>query len=187
MAAVSKELKETIEVTIEEVFSKLNRISWLERQKAMKEEAFKNTEKILYCYNVLKEYVSDEEHYITEYQEEWDKKKSKSIVINKSKSMPADEDELLEDRRLSFKRSKNDVDRLTRALDKIKEYKGYDVIELRYLSRKENNEVYTYEEIAEMLAGTKGYGINLTERTVRRYKNELVKELAVLLFGSDAL
>ena len=61
------------------------------------------------------------------------------------------------------------------------------MIELRYLSRKENNEVYTYEEIAEMLAGTKGYGINLTERTVRRYKNELVKELAVLLFGSDAL
>ena len=99
MAAVSKELKETIEVTIEEVFSKLNRISWLERQKAMKEEAFKNTEKILYCYNVLKEYVSDEEHYIAEYQEEWDKKKSKSIVINKSKSMPADEDELLEDKK----------------------------------------------------------------------------------------
>ncbi|MGN0512754.1 MAG: hypothetical protein ACI4GD_00650 [Lachnospiraceae bacterium] len=184
---VSKEIKDTIEVTIQEVFTKLNSISWLERQKAMKEEAFKNTEKILYCYNALKEHVSSEENYIKEYQEEWNKKKSKSIVIYTSKSLQADEDELLEDRRLSYKRSKNDVDRITKALDKIKEYKGYDVIELRYLSRKENNEVFTYEEIAEMLAGTKGYGINLTERTVRRYKNELVKELAVLLFGSDAL
>lgn len=47
--AVAKEIKETIAVTIDEVFKKMNSISWLERQKAMKDEAFKNTEKILYC------------------------------------------------------------------------------------------------------------------------------------------
>ena len=52
--AVSKEIKETIAVTIDEVFKKMNSISWLERQKAMKDEAFKNTEKILYCFSVLK-------------------------------------------------------------------------------------------------------------------------------------
>ena len=44
--AVSKEVKETIVTTIDEVFRKMNSISWLERQKAMKDEAFKNTEKI---------------------------------------------------------------------------------------------------------------------------------------------
>ena len=43
--AVKKEVKETIALTIEEVFKKMNSISWIERQKAMKEEAFKNTEK----------------------------------------------------------------------------------------------------------------------------------------------
>ena len=34
--AVSKEVKETIVTTIDEVFRKMNSISWLERQKAMK-------------------------------------------------------------------------------------------------------------------------------------------------------
>ena len=58
--AVSKEVKEAIVITIDEVFNKMNRISWLERQKAMKDEAFKNTEKILYCFNILKEHVEDE-------------------------------------------------------------------------------------------------------------------------------
>lgn len=187
-AAVSKEIKNTIEVTIQEVFQKLNSISWLERQKAMKEEAFKNTEKILYCYNALKEHVADEAQYLAEYQAEYEKKRSKSIVQYTSKTtMQIDEDELLEDRKLSYKRSKEDVDRITKALDKIKEYKGYEVIELRYLSRTNTNEVYTYEQIAEMLAGTKSYGKDLSERTARRYKNDLVKEIAVLLFGSDAL
>ena len=40
--AVTKEIKDTIVVTIDEVFKKMNSISWLERQKAMKDEAFKN-------------------------------------------------------------------------------------------------------------------------------------------------
>lgn len=185
---VSKEIKDAIEITIQEVFQKLNSISWLERQKALKEEAFKNTEKILYCYNALKEHVADETKYLEEYQAEYEKKRSKSIVQYTSKTTASvDEDELLEDRKLSYKRSKEDVDRITKALDKIKEYKGYEVIELRYLTRTESNEVFTYEQIAEQLAGTKSYGKDLSERTVRRYKNELVKEMAVLLFGSDAL
>lgn len=60
---VSKETKETILATIDEVFQKMNSISWIDRQKAMSKEAFKNTEKILYCFNVLKEHVSNEQEY----------------------------------------------------------------------------------------------------------------------------
>lgn len=74
--AVAKEIKETIAVTIDEVFKKMNSISWLERQKAMKDEAFKNTEKILYCFNILKEHVADEEGYLAMIQ----KSTSGSIV-----------------------------------------------------------------------------------------------------------
>ena len=59
--SVTKETRETILVTIDEVFKKMNSISWLDRQKAMKDEAFKNTEKILYCYQTLKEHVVDEQ------------------------------------------------------------------------------------------------------------------------------
>ena len=61
---VSKETKETILATIDEVFQKMNSISWIDRQKAMSKEAFKNTEKILYCFNVLKEHVSNEQEYL---------------------------------------------------------------------------------------------------------------------------
>lgn len=182
--AVSKEVRETIAVTIDEVFEKMNRISWIERQKAMKDEAFKNTEKILYCFNILKEHVDSEEEYI----EMANKEKSTSIVrYSKNKVEKPDEDQLLKDRIASYNRSKSDVDRIEKALGKIKSKKGYEVIEYRYLKRKDKGALYTYEDIAEILAGNNGYNINLNEKTVRNYKNTLVKDIAVYLFGSDAI
>ena len=100
----------------------------------------------------------------------------------------------MRDRKASYERSLNDVERIEKALKKIKDRKGYEVIELRYLSRKQRKEggkliedTYTYEEITEMLAGENGYNDNLNEKTVRNYKNALIKEMAVLLFGSDAI
>lgn len=189
--AVSKEVKETIVTTIDEVFQKMNSISWLERQKAMKDEAFKNTEKILYCFNILKEHVIDEEAYLGMIS----KKKSGSIVkYSKNKVEKPDEDQLLKERIASYKRSKNDVERIEKALKKIEGKKGYEVIQMRYLQRKkiiENGkhaeEVYTFEEIADILAGQQGYNDNLNEKTVRNYKNVLVHDMAIFLFGSDAV
>lgn len=182
--AVTKEIKETIAVTIDEVFKKMNSISWLERQKAMKDEAFKNTEKILYCFNILKEHVSDEAAYIGMMK----KGKSCSVVrYAKNKPEKPDEDQLLEDRIASYNRSKSDVERIEKALAKIKTKRGYEVIEYRYLSRKEKDEIYTFEEIADILAGQQGYNENLNEKTVRNYKNALVRDMAVFLFGSDAI
>jgi hypothetical protein len=189
--AVTKEIKETIAVTIDEVFKKMNSISWLERQKAMKDEAFKNTEKILYCFNILKEHVADEEAYIAMMY----KSTSGSIVkYSKNKVEKPDEDQLLEDRIASYNRSKSDVDRIEKALKKIRGKKGYEVIEMRYLQRKrkkehgkEVEEVYTFEEIADILAGQQGYNDNLNEKTVRNYKNALVRDMAIFLFGSDAI
>lgn len=182
--AVSKEVKETIAVTIDEVFKKMNSISWLDRQKAMKDEAFKNTEKILYCFNILKEHVADEREYIGMMQ----KTKSCSVVrYSKNKVEAPDEDQLLADRIASYNRSKSDVDRIEKALAKIKVKKGYEVIEYRYLKRKEKDEIYTFEEITDILAGQQGYNENLNEKTVRNYKNSLVRDMAVFLFGSDAI
>lgn len=184
--AVTKEIKETIAVTIDEVFKKMNSISWLERQKAMKDEAFKNTEKILYCFNILKEHVADEKEYIAMIQ----KQTSGSVVkYSKNKVEKPDEDQLLEDRIASYNRSKSDVDRIEKALKKIRGRKGYEVIEYRYLKRKgeKQDEIYTYEEIADILAGQQGYNENLNEKTVRNYKNTIVRDMAVFLFGSDAI
>lgn len=189
--AVSKEIKETIEITIDEVFKKMNSISWLERQKAMKDEAFKNTEKILYCSNILKEHVADEEAYLGMI----DKKKSGSVVrYSKNKVEKPDEDQLLEDRIASYRRSKSDADRIEKALEQIRNKKGFEVIEMRYLKRRkgaedgrETEEIYTFAEITEFLAGQPGYSENLNEKTVRNYKNALIRDMAVFLFGSDAV
>lgn len=189
--AVSKEVKETIAITIDEVFKKMNSISWLERQKAMKDEAFKNTEKILYCFSILKEHVADEEEYLGMIG----KRKSGSVVrYTKNRAEKPDEDQLLKDRIDSYRRSKNDVERIEKALKKIEGKKGYEVIKMRYLQRKkitENGkqieEVFTFEEIAETLSGQQGYNENLNEKTVRNYKNTLVRETAIFLFGSDAV
>lgn len=189
--SVTKETKETIVTTIDEVFKKMNSISWVERQRAMKEEAFKNTEKILYCYKTLKEHVADEKEYL---EMAFHGKSASFISYSKNKVAQKDEETVLRDRKASYERSLNDVERIEKALKKIKDRKGYEVIELRYLSRKQFNdngklteEVYTYEEITEMLAGKQGYNEKLNEKTVRNYKNTLVKEIAVLLFGSDAI
>ena len=189
--AVSKEVKETIVTTIDEVFRKMNSISWLERQKAMKDEAFKNTEKILYCFSILKEHVADEEAYLGMIG----KKKSGSVVrYSKNKVEKPDEDQLLEDRIASYRRSKNDVERIEKALKKIEGKKGYEVIQMRYLQRKkitengkQTEEVYTFEEITDILSGQQGYSDNLNEKTVRNYKNALVRDMAIFLFGSDAV
>ena len=181
---VTKEIKDTIAVTIDEVFRKMNSISWLERQKAMKDEAFKNTEKILYCYNILREHVADEREYL----EMTHKAKSCSVVrYSKTKAAAPEEDQITLDRIASYNRSKSDVERIEKALKKIEGKKGYDVIHYRYLMRKGNDEIYTYEEITDVLAGQQNYSENLNEKTVRNYKNSLVKEIAVFLFGSDAI
>lgn len=181
---VSKETKETILATIDEVFQKMNSISWIDRQKAMSNEAFKNTEKILYCFNVLKEHVSNEQEYLDIALHG----KSKSITSYiKNGGGPVDDDTKLRDRMDSYRRSLNDVERVEAALEHIRDMKGYEVIEARYFNRKAGGENYTWEEIAGTLAGSEGYSDNLNEKTVRAYKNKLIKEMAVYLFGSDAI
>lgn len=181
---VSKETKETILATIDEVFQKMNSISWIDRQKAMSKEAFKNTEKILYCFNVLKEHVSNEQEYLEIALHG----KSKSITSYiKNCVGPVDDDMKLRDRMDSYRRSLNDVERVEAALEHIQGMKGYEVIEARYFNRKPGGENYTWEEIAGTLAGSEGYSDNLNEKTVRAYKNKIIKEMAVYLFGSDAI
>ena len=65
---------------------------------------------------------------------------------------------------------------------------------MRYLQRKkvtedwkQAEEVYTFEDLADILSGQQGYSDSLNEKTVRNYKNALVYEMSVLLFGSDAI
>lgn len=139
----------------------------------------------------FKKYDTEDKNTVARIQ----KSTSGSIVrYQKNKVDKPDEDQLLEDRIASYNRSKNDVERIEKALKKIEGKKGYEVIEMRYLQRKKTvengkqvEEVYTFEEIADILGGQQGYNENLNEKTVRNYKNALVRDMAIFLFGSDAV
>lgn len=175
--------KELIEKTVNETILKINSITMIDRMKILRNETFKNTEQLLYNYNTLKEHVADEK----EYYEMINKQSSGSIVrYSKSKAI-ANEDEMMRCRHESYMRSKSDLERIEKALNKVKYKKGYKVIELRYLSKKENGDTYTFEEIAEILSRSEEYNETLSERTVRRWRSSLVQEIAIHIFGSDAI
>ena len=63
--------------------------------------------------------------------------RSKSVLkYSANRKEAPSREQLLEDRIASYTRSKTDVDRIEKALKKIKGKKGYEVIEMRYLKRK---------------------------------------------------
>ncbi len=146
------------------------------RFKLHKETCFKNTERLLYSYKALKDHVEDEGEYLGMIC----KGKSGSIITFGAKGTSENyEEEVIKHRMGSLERTKSDVARIERALERTKDKKGFRAIELRYLERKEGSEVYTFEEIAEIM--------EIDERTVRRYRQQLISEIAIYLFGTDAI
>lgn len=169
---------------IEEVLRTVYGASWSDRQKKLGETTFKKTEQLLYYYKTLTEHLESEKDYIDMIY----KKRSCSVVrYTKNRQDVIDMDVITKERVESYRRSCKDVERVTKALESIQNKKGYEVIVLRYLQRKEDGTVFTFEEIAEKLSKHKNYNNMLSEKTVRNYKNRLIKEMAVRLFGSDAM
>lgn len=187
---VTKEVKKVIEATVTATIQNINSVGWIERQKAISNEVFKNTERLLYSYTRLKDHIAAED----EYMDMINKGKSKSIVMYSTKGVGGNTELLTDERRESYLRSKRDLERLESAINKVKRRKGFEVIQLRYFDRKkkiednkEVEETYTFEEIAEMLAGKKGFSEKVTEKTIRSYRSSIVKEIAISLFGTDAI
>lgn len=179
---VTNHLKDTIKSAVKESTDEFSKVSFIERQKTVRTEMFQNTERLLYGFNTLSAHLEHEEEYI----EMVFKNTSGSIVkFQKNKVERPSDDQLLEDRMQSYLRSKNDYERVKQALEKISDRKGYAIIEMRYLSQTEITP--TWEGIANALRGTNGFSENLSEKTVRRYKNKLINELSILLFGTDAI
>lgn len=154
-----------------------------EQSKNYKTEAFRNTEKLLTYYQELKEHLENEEEYI----EMLNRQSAKSIVRYSKNQEGRNEDLRLMERKESYERSCADVKRIENALRVLKDRKGYEVIEKRFFEKKKNGERRTYEEIAEELAGNGRYSENLNEKTVRSYKNKMITDMSIILFGTDAL
>lgn len=178
---VTEHLKQTVEEAVKHSADDFSRVSFIERQRTVRDAMFHNTENLLYGLHALQAHLASEEEYIGMAFKE-----HSGSVVHYQKNSPGrlDDDQLLEDRRKSYERSKNDYERVMNALKKVQGEKGYQILELRYLSEDAKP---TWEQIAEQLAGTEGFSERLTEKTVRRYKNRLINKISVLLFGTDAL
>ena len=177
---VNTSIKSSVSEAVKESVDDFSRVSFIERQKAVQRNAFSGTEKLLYGFLALEEHLANEGEYLGMAFKE----SSGSVVrYSKNKVPKPESDQLVEDRKRSYERSFHDYERIKKALEAVSGEKGFRIIELKYLS---DNDL-TYADIAEKLAGTDGFSVNLSEKTVRKYKNAIVNKIALLLFGTDAI
>lgn len=185
-AVSSRDFKQVLTKSVADILNEqneqLSKVSFIERQKLVQSNTYKSTERLLYNFNALKAHLENE----TEYLDMAYHKTAGSIVkFQKNKVDKPTDDQLLQDRIDSYRRSLHDFERIKKAIDAVSDQKGFEIIRLKYLTP--GNETVTYEGIAEQLAGTHGFSDKLNEKTVRRYKSLLINKIATLIFGSDAI
>ncbi|KAE9633729.1 hypothetical protein GND95_08735 [Defluviitalea raffinosedens] len=184
---ITKELEQIIDVSIQKAVKKtaaeiLKAGEEINKNDSPKKDYFKMTEFLLYNYPALKEQIASIDEYISTVSKE----RSRSIIYwTNGGAGQEDIEDKIKSRLDSFERTQADVLWIEQALNKIKDREEYFIIEKRYLKRKEDGSLYTYEEITDMYC--EHVGKEISERTVRRYKTKLIHELSVLLFGSDVL
>jgi hypothetical protein len=154
-----------------------------EQKKIEERNYFQETEKLLYSYPALKEKIeSDEEFLFDPLSIIYPECKSKDIVrysSNSGTSTAFDVEQYTDSIKKSMLRTRAEVTRIDRALSHVKDDKYFRIIELKYFEKKENQEQYTFEDIAEIL--------DKDESTIRRNKNRLINALVIYLFGADPL
>ena len=185
-AVSSRDFKQVLTKSVVDILNEqneqLSKVSFIERQKLVQSNTYKSTEQLLYNFNALKEHLENE----TEYLDMAYHKTAGSIVkFQKNKVDKPTDDQLLQDRIDSYRRSLHDFERVKKAIDAVSDEKGFEIIRLKYLTP--GNEAETFEGIAEQLAGTHGFSEKLNEKTVRRYRSLLINKIATLIFGSDAI
>lgn len=144
---------------------------------------FKATEKLLYNYPKLKRLIADKEGY-TQVQE-----RSKSIVLASStptyKSSEDVQEQIRERKESQFERTLSEFRRLDEIIHMHEGRKEFDVIRMYYFNEDiGGNELEpdakrnTFMDIA--------LDLEREEKTVRTWRNNLVNDIAVCLFGIEA-
>lgn len=139
---------------------------------------FRETEILLYNYPALKLKVAQDEDFLynPDAYTAPANSRSKDIVCFSSRSVGShglDIDQYTKGVKSSMMRTRQEVLRIDRALEVIKDDKHYDIIPMKYWDG------VTMLEIAEKF--------ECEDKTVRRNKNRLVNKLKIMLFGADAL
>lgn len=137
---------------------------------------YKRVELLLYNYENLKEAIKQKEEDIEYIDKNGLPEKSGSIVVYSTVGGASKEDRYLElkERYIREKiETERDLKRIDNALDKIRDDKYFDIIQLKYLN-KEEDKLNTDEEIAER--------INKERRTIIRNRKRLINKLITIFF-----
>lgn len=152
---------------------------------------FKAMETLLYNYKKLAALVADEEAYC-EVEYHAGRKtfsttpQAKGFIQRKTEAEIVEE--MREEKQKQFKETKSGFDSLTRAISLFEGHKEFVVIRLYYFGEDINGDpreggTATWEEIAEELSDA---GILKEIKTARRWRNKIVNDMAVCVFGIPA-
>lgn len=156
-----------------------------ECQQSQGRNYFRIMEKLLYSYPALKRIVSDKAGYTKVELRE----RSKTLVNFKPSGQWKSREDVIEelerDKEAEFDTTAKDFKRLDRVIQQFKDRKEFPVIRLYYLNenadgspRPPDAPEMTWEELsAELDRGIK---------TVSRWRNDIVNDMAICLFGIDA-
>jgi hypothetical protein len=153
---------------------------------------FKAMETLLYNYKTLAALVADEEQYCEVEYHKGRKTfsaapQAKGFVQSKTEAEIVEE--MQEEKRKQFKETKSGFESLTRAISLFAGQKEFVVIRLYYFGEdingdpREGGKAATWEEITEELAEA---GILKEIKTARRWRNKIVNDMAVCVFGIPA-
>ncbi|WWU66488.1 hypothetical protein QJR26_08930 [Clostridium baratii] len=135
---------------------------------------YRKVELLLINLNALKEAVKQKDEEIEDLEKYGLPGKSKSVVVYSSAGGNPESDRYLEKKEkylIEREETKRNIDRIEKALSKIKDDKYFKIIELRYLN---DDKVYSDESIAEIL--------NKDRSTISRNRKRLINLLVTILF-----
>lgn len=159
------------EKTAVEVIEKLRNKNMIKREMSF----YKRIEILLYSYNSLKEALNQKDEDIRNIERYGLPKKSGSIVVYSTSGGISEEDrymQLIEKYKREKEETKRDLNRIDRALDKIRNDKYFDIIYIKYLEGEE--ETITDEYIAERMGKDR--------TTISRNRKRLMNKMITILF-----
>lgn len=152
---------------------------------------FKATETLLYNYKKLAALVADEEAYCAvEYHagKKTFAASQRATGYVQTKTEADIVEEMQEERRRQYSETKRGFERLQKAIDLFRDRKEFVVVRMYYFGEDmDGNErdsgQYTWEQLAFDLEEA---GVLKGERTIYRWRNKIVNDLAVCVFGIAA-
>ena len=168
-AAVAQATRQTVEVL---------------QQQAPERNYFKITEKLLYSYPTLKRIVSDKAAYTrVELQG-----RSGVVRFNPNKAWKSPDDileDMEKDKEAEYDITAKEFKRLDRVIQAFKDRKEFAVIRLYYFKERADGTPLP-EDAQEMTWEEVSFQIDKGLKTVIRWRNEIINDMAICLFGIDA-